>query len=345
MFSTINTTPYAAASAVVYDLEGFDLAVTAVKAAFAIPENGRVAAPPAETQVPVYPGDIYEGEPHNPSFRYPSDLIPGKAGTDVGLWGTVYSPSGNPVKTLSASVRAGSLFKEILVFGDRFWTKSLIRPGYTVSDPQPFSRMPLVWERAFGGRSRGPSGEVVAFMENPLGTGFVGKDHPLGGNRLPNFEDPENRIKTQGKTFSPVLFGFAPPFAAHRLPFAGTHDEAWAQNRRPLYPVDTDPRFFNCAPPGLAAQGFLTGGEKVTLTHLSPDGTRSFHLPRLDIRVTFHAGPTVEKKKTLLHTVAIEPDLNRFTLTFWASRRLSKKSATVDFIKIESHETSQDLQR
>ena len=335
MFDILNTTLFATGSAVLFDCDGAELAVAAVKGTFEFPENGH-AAVPAQEQMAVLDRDAYEGDPEMSGIRYPADLIPGKRGTDIGLAGTVYNPTAEPVKKLKASVRVGDCSKEILALGDRFWIKNLMRPGYTITDPLPFDRMPISTNRTFGGTSRNRQGDEVRFAENPVGTGFVLPGNPLGGLKLPNFEDPKIRIKTYRKSYPPASFGFSLPCAAHRLPFAGTYDEAWMNYRRPLYPEDLDVRFFNCAQPELIADGFLQGGESLALTHLTPDGFRAFQLPRYDIRMTFIIKGQRIQKKARLHTVMIEPDLNRFYMTWWASERTGKTPRHLDWIEVDS---------
>ncbi len=334
MFDIINNTMFMADSAVLFDQDGGELAVAVVKATFELPKNGNAAVPSPE-QMAVFARDEYEGEPETSGIRYPVDLIPGKKGTDIGLAGTVYNPTAKPVKKLVASVRVADCYKEVLVLGDRYWTQSLLRPGYTITDPLPFEQMPISTRRTFGGTSKNKGGDEVRFAENPVGTGFVFAGNPVGGLRLPNFEDPKNRIKTYRKSYAPVSFGFSLPCAAHRLPFAGTHDEAWMNHRRPLYPEDMDARFFNCAQPELISDGFLQGGETVALTHLTPDGFREFQLPRYDIRMTFIIKKQRIVKKAQLHTVMIEPDLNRFYMSWWAAERTGKSPRYLDWIEVD----------
>lgn len=48
MFDILNTTLFAAGSAVLFDCDGAELAVAAVKGTFTFPENGHAAAPAQE---------------------------------------------------------------------------------------------------------------------------------------------------------------------------------------------------------------------------------------------------------------------------------------------------------
>jgi len=333
MIDLINTTPFKAGSALLIDLEGHDLAVAAVKATFTIPEKGKSPAL-SDEQTDVFSMDQVEGEPGF-GIRYPADLVIGKKNTDIGIHGTVYSPKNESVKKLSAAVKVDDLYKEILVIGNRTWTKSLFRPGYTMTEPEPFVRMPLSVNRMFGGMATTKKGEKIPYEENPAGTGFVLDGNQVGGIRLPNFENPKQRIKTYRKTYAPVTLGFSLPCSAGRRGYAGTYDESWIKNRRPIPPKDMDLRFFNYAQPELVADGFLTGGERVTLANLTPEGMKTFHIPFYDIRLTFNLNGVLKTKKTRLHTLVIEPDLNRFYMTWFASEKIGKSRHHLKWTEIE----------
>ena len=63
-----------------------------------------------------------------------------------------------------------------------------------------------------------------------------------------------------------------------RLKYAGTYDDAWlhatredvAAGRPADYARDFDPRFFQCAHPGLILPDYLEGDEEIVLTGLMP---------------------------------------------------------------------------
>src|SRR5205814_119154 len=93
------------------------------------------------------------------------------------------------------------------VFGDRVWNSS--RAGAAIEWVAPFTRMPLIWERAFGGTDQtehGPSAEP----RNPVGTGFHAKGgtRPVDGSPLPNIENPSCLLEAPFQT--PIPAGFAP---------------------------------------------------------------------------------------------------------------------------------------
>ena len=72
---------------------------------------------------------------------------------------------------VEVSIQVGALRKALLVRGDRAWSPSLLgpRPG----TPSPFVKMPITYERAFGGCALGPDAANQREFRNPAGTGFA----------------------------------------------------------------------------------------------------------------------------------------------------------------------------
>lgn len=141
-----------------------------------------------------------------------SDLFaPLKPSVDVLVSGTAYSHRG-PVSRLDTEVRVGPLHKAIRVHGERRVLRdSTGRIGF--SSPEVFERMPISWDRAYGGRDRHaeralrPAAKafaraaeepesLLAYPRNPAGRGFfVDVDIPrIHGTPAPNLEDPEDPV-------------------------------------------------------------------------------------------------------------------------------------------------------
>src|SRR5262249_24214192 len=156
-------------------------------------------------QLPLFESDI-PGETDPSSVRFESDLVPFKPCTDVVLVGCAHAPGGRPVTQLVAGLRVGDLRDGAVGIGDRTWETSRLQAP-TISPPQPFVSMDLVYERAFGGFD-GPAGRHCP--ENHLGTGFIGKNtvERVDGLRLPNLEDPRDLIHAWDSRPRPVGFGF-----------------------------------------------------------------------------------------------------------------------------------------
>lgn len=77
----------------------------------------------------------------------PKDMVPWKKSVDVYVLGKARSE--RPVESLACSVSVGPLQRSFRVVGDRVWQRT--PEGLVPSRPQPFTEMPVTWERAFGG--------------------------------------------------------------------------------------------------------------------------------------------------------------------------------------------------
>jgi hypothetical protein len=181
-----------------------------------------------------------------------------------------------------------------------------------------FEKVPLVYERAFGGWDRDHPDPRKHSCEprNPVGTGYRGAGGFVEGMHLPNLEDPRARIKSLGDKPAPAGFGFISPHWQPRAALAGTFDEAWQKNRAPLLPKNFDRRHLNAASPGLVAPGYLRGDEHGLVVGVTPEGRMSFALPGLPppaVQVSLSDGPP-QTVAMALDTVIIEADEKRVML-------------------------------
>ena len=322
-----NETPFQGTIYLMPDAEGIDTLFGVVKGTFVLGE--RLAL--VEKQVPVTLADEHHGEPARSSIKNPSNVSLTKPATDVLLLGSACAPGGRPTTYMDVSLTAGPLQKIVRVFGDRAWRGSV---STSASDPAPFVRMPLVWERAYGGMDhRGE--EPRAEPRNPVGAGYRAKDgdKPLDGLPLPNLEDPTDLVTSPGQHPAPACFG---PICAHwqpRVQYAGTYDERWQQERAPYLPQDFDPRFLQVAPPGLVAPGYLQPGDWIDVRGATPSGTLRVDLPPVRIQITYVVGGSPQPVAANLDTVLIEPDEGRLVLVWRAALRCDKKAWRVDEVR------------
>ncbi|MBW2454902.1 MAG: DUF2169 domain-containing protein [Deltaproteobacteria bacterium] len=153
-----------------------------LKATYGLKPGGamRPVAPAPLNQHAVH----YERQPTR-SVMLPSDDVPYLAKTDVLFSGSVFSPAKLPIpftKVRLAVHGDESLVEKTLhVHGDR-----VVGPGGP-SAPQPFTELPLVYERA----RRDPEG-----ADNPVGI------DPASAGLLPNIEDPSDPDRVAG--FGPI---------------------------------------------------------------------------------------------------------------------------------------------
>lgn len=305
-----NSTPFQFEAAFFMDENASSLFVPIIKASYKITEFSRLVL--MEEQDPVNFSGEYYGDPETSGYKYEPECAFVKTSTDVVLIGHAFV---SRLGDTSADVvfRLGPIQKTVHVVGDRYFIKSKL--GTSVSEPKPFEKIPLVYERAFGGWDRSHSDPSRHTFEprNPVGTGF---GYPSNDTqvpiRLPNLEDPQSPWKGWGDRPPPAGFGFISPHWQSRASFAGTYDDNWDKTKKPLLPTDFDRRFFNAASPGLITPGYLKGNESVLITNVSPTGNISFNLPGV-VPPTCAVELQGNKKQVLqtqLDTVIINTDEN-----------------------------------
>lgn len=310
MLELQNDTPFSVALFPGLDEEGAEHVTVVVKGTFRL--GGGAAIGPADEQEPIHHAEVFHGEPGASSVRYESDACPAKRGTDVVLNGHAHAPK--PVGSLDVSLAVGPLQKTVRVFGDRVWVA--VPGGFTASDPVPFTRMPLLYERAFGGVD-GSDPDHTADRRNPVGTGFMtGRGQAVEGLRLPNLEDPRRPVRAPSDRPPPAGFGFLARHWLPRVTFAGTYDARWKDERCPLLPADFDDRFFNGASPELTSPRPLAGGEEVRVLNASAGGLLSFRLPSVLLEVALSIKGAAAHHAPSLDTVVIEPDAGRVLVTW-----------------------------
>jgi len=317
-----NETPFGVVVMPSSDREGIDLLLVVVAAQFELPEPGSDDSPLhlAPTQEPPPMVEEYVGEPGQSSIRRDGQSSYTKPATDVYVCGDACAPHAHPVTAMSVNTRVGPCAVDLRVLGDRVWERSATL-GVRPSDPAPFVKMPLLWERAYGGVAKSSTVQRPAFeARNPIGCGLETDGKDAIGKPVPNIEDPRQPLTRLTDRPRPVGVG---PIARHwqpRASYAGTYDDAWKRRRAPLWPLDLDERFFCSAPSYLQASPHLTGGEAVVLQGLHPDGPIRFRLPTLRLRsLSLFLDDDPTQRTPILDGVLIETDARRLTMYYRAS--------------------------
>jgi uncharacterized protein YjbI with pentapeptide repeats len=209
----------------------------------------------------------------------PMDEVMPKARPEVLLAGHAHAPGGKPVTEMRVRVAVAGMDKAVRVIGEREWMFGLL-PAYRVTSPQPFTSMPLVYERAFGG---------AGIDANPAGCGYAGGPLPalFGENhgRMPNLEYPDEPVKAAWKRYRPACFGAIDASCAPRNRRHGTYGKRWLEEDAPGLARDIDWRAFNMAPEDQWLPGQLVGGEPYLLEGLHPAlASIRGELPRMQAR-------------------------------------------------------------
>jgi hypothetical protein len=308
MWQIDNRTPFAVDFNWYRDRDGADTWLVAVKCTFLIRPNGETVLAPK--QEPVLKAPVFRGEPAQSSLIYDCDLYLTKPATDIWVNGAAHAPGGKPVTQLEVTLKVAEVSKSLRIVGDRRWQKGAT--GLTASEPEPFTRMPIVYERSFGGIDPQSSDPNKPSFEarNPVGVGFAAAE----GQPLPNIEEAGSLAGIRKR---PAGFGPIAPHWQPRVQYGGTYDEAWQKDRCPLLPKDFDDRFFLSAPEDQRPKEPLKGGEPVELVNLTPGGLLKFRLPRvaLGFETFFFTSQRVTHRGSL-HTVILEPDVPRVMLVW-----------------------------
>ncbi len=341
MLQVDNQTPFAAALSVFPDAQGVETAYAVVKATFTL---GGDEPALAETQLPLLAADVFWGDPQRSSLRAAGEFALLKPATDVLLVGRAVAQAPG-TRVADVSLRVGPVHKTVRVFGERHWegSGSAMKP----SMPQPFERMPLVWELAFGGLAPEVDGQDPATRQheprNPVGRGIAGGQWALLKQQpVPNLEDPAAPIQSAADRPPPACFAPIAPTWLPRRAFAGTYDEAWTRQRAPYLPLDFDARYFQLAPAGLVAPGLLQGGEPVELIGFTLGGPLRFTLPAIHLQLSFRFEGQPIPQPARLETVLFEPDHGRLQMLWRAAQPVDKKLLKLSELSVRCAEYGQD---
>jgi hypothetical protein len=338
MLEVRNRTPYSIAIVPGLDRHGRDFAIVAIKGTFDLPALGASdrLLPLAEEQTPLVWADEFYDEPDSSSMKYESEVGPAKSGTDVALVGHAYAPDGRATEEVDVTLQAGPLAKTVRVFGDRRWRRAL--GVSTKSSPEPFERMPLTYERAFGGADVSHRKEAKHRYEerNPVGTGFTtaGRSDHFDDLPLPNLEDPDHLIGRPKHKPPPAGFGFIGRHWEPRKSLVGTYDDSWLANRCPLLPPDFDERYFRSAHPGLCAPDHFRGGEPVSITNASPEAELRFAVPCIDFEVKSNIKGEDLYAAATIDTLLVEPDLGRVSVLWKATLQCPRRFLLIHYVRI-----------
>ncbi len=321
----VNETKVEAGWTLGFESDGRELLVIAIKATYTIPEKG---AEPVllDEQVPLTEADEFTGEPGFSAVKYETDYAHRKPLCDVLLNGSAYAPEGQPVSRVQVGLKVEAMIKSFDVIGNRYWEAGLasIGPGFAGN----FISMPISYDNAFGGVDdfHQDESEHRTYVWNPVGNGFhenlSGKF--VDGTPMPNTEELNKAVTMPSQNYKPMAFSAMGRNFKTRYPLAGTYDQQWLDNQAPFWPNDFDYRYFQAAPPDQQIL-YPVGGEEVVLKNLTPSGFTKFQLPKKAMPVLFIPYKGKEQLvDAVIDTLLIEPDLERFSLTWRVSYPLRR---------------------
>lgn len=245
-----------------------------------------VEGKPAEAleEQPAIVGDVLDDQDR---LRYEGEFVPFKPKADLLLVGHCHTPGGQTMQSCPVLFRVGQAERLLGVFGNRRWQKKMLGLVPVRSDPEPFTTMPLTYDRAFGGTKS---------KANPIGIGARDEEGDNGEreHRLPNIEDPHDLIGSPSHTPEPAGFGPLPREWALRSGKLGKYRKDYLKTRWPWFPEDFGPTYWNAAPPPMQVD-YLKGDEPVYLQNLVADQPEfEADLPGLRVRCFVTRKPTEE---------------------------------------------------
>jgi uncharacterized protein YjbI with pentapeptide repeats len=226
--------------------------IVMVKGSYDIVPDG--AARPRETPNFIT-GERFYQDDAEASAIYPDDMAIFKGKADVVMAGHAYPPEAGAVATRVSFAfgSEGNRFeRSINAYGDRVWQRGLVTAA---GDPHPFEKIPLVYERAYGGPK---------LASNPVGRGY--KDSEL----MPNLEELGKLVTTPDGKYAPACFAPLAMGWSARWSQLGTYDRSWFKTRWPYFPADFDWTFFQAAPLEQRL-GYLRGDEPFEAKGVRPE--------------------------------------------------------------------------
>ena len=321
----VNHTPVAAGLRV-STIEGSETArhgLLTAKATFTVGDDGLVAL---DSQRPF---PLFELDQPTPFGPLPADDLPRRdRALEVIVVGAVH---GQGRTHMTVELTVGDRRQRLLVFGDRYWTGD--RRGAEISEPAPIDRLPLTWDRAFGGSAECWIDEhSILDIEHPMnrhGRGFetsklvrdLGKafESPPGYPHLapdyrrwlPNFEDPRHPIHGWADDPRPYCWSTMPTdIGAH---VQQVHDRV--RDGDPMGPEDTLAVVYHRAHPDWVIP-IPPSEATVTLKGMTPRGAWSFRLPRLQVFGDYQLGERTGTRELEPHLLMLLPEQSRFYLVY-----------------------------
>ncbi len=258
-------------------------------------------------EVELYDDPVYIAEPGSSALVYDHDFVIDKQNTDVIVHGKARTYGARALNYHECRLLVdGHIDKVLAVHGPREWITH--GGGITLSAAHTFTEQNIDYSLAIGGDER-----------NRLGGGIATSTKALLAQPVPGIFYPTEDWGIKVKHLRVAGFGPLPPFFSDRYRYAGTFDEQWQQNRRPILPEDFDRRFYQCAPFDQQCQGYLQGGERIMLSGFNHDDTLSFRMPHQHFKAQAVFGEEIVTKAMPVYTVAIDTEAQALYVTYSAS--------------------------
>lgn len=308
------------------DKAGHEWLVVVVKGTFDFPARPGGLVQKSAEQVPLVMADMATGLPGYSATLWETDFAFRKPRCDVVANGCAYAPGGRPTERVPVGIKVGNWSKLFEVVGHREWRA--IGPLFTATAPQPFLKLPISYDVAWGGVDRlDPDDELPAsYKLNPVGTGWsrARNQRFIPGLRLPNTQAVGEEIRSPFGDYKPMSFGPMGRGWPGRIEYGGTYDQNWIDNVAPFLPANFDERYFQMAPIDQQID-HPRGGETVQLVNLTPAGRENFRLPSMMLSLTIFSGrEKVFASEIAPDTVLLDTENRRVSLVWRIQQRIRR---------------------
>ena len=319
-----NTTPTAAYVHVANPDDTDRVMTVSVKATFFVNDDGRVEL---DRKDPL-PIEIADRETDFGVF--PQDIMPTKGSVfEVFCLGQAHAPGQNPVQQMDVEMTVGETSQRLRVSGDRHWTS--IEEDPRISEPEPFSTMPILWENAFGGTSEvwidRESAVDIRHPLNPFGKGFdprpqagelkigLPEGYPIFPTELPlpNIESPDELVtapldQPMPRCFAPIPL-MSPLHMKQFVEFPNSLDEG------EILP-QVDRNRVNSRAASEWRLPIPNARTRVSLLGMTSDGELSFELPEVRFLIDYIFGEKEGTTELIPQRLMLLPEERRFYLLF-----------------------------
>jgi uncharacterized protein YjbI with pentapeptide repeats len=244
---------------------------------------------------------------------YCGDFADFKLNAEVMLRGTCHAPGGNPVPSCAVKLGVGDWSKILRVSGRRVWSDGF--SGAAMSQPIPFTTMPIDYAGAFGG---------PGYAANPVGRGF-------GTSEAPSVEHARELVRSRADRPTPAGFGpINPAWPPRNGKLGKEYGRAYRDKRAPFYAEDFDWTYFQAAPADQQLVGYLRGDEEIVLQNLHPTAAvLAARLPGTRIRVFVNdVNGLFREVRMNLDTLFVDPDAQTLYLTWRGLDRVTEDDLT-----------------
>lgn len=278
------------------------------------------------------PYPIFDKQHETDLGLLPRDNVPKSDNNfEVILLGKAYAPNSREARHLRASLTVGNIKRELLVFGDRLWTTDASGRA-TISAAQPFTEMPLTYDRAFGGSTdvlidrdsyitvaeplnKGGRGfdpslqarSICEFLRSPDGYPVFEK-HRL----LPNIESADRLIQNSDDRPVPSYWATVPLDseiqAMRTIEFADPpKDNLLGYYVSPNYSLQAHPDWVIECP---------AGGSRIELTNITQSGEDHFTFPDLRVIADYNISSSRGRFELPPQALVILPEEMKFYITY-----------------------------